>query len=549
MDLQASIRRRFLHRQRIEGGDGGTCGELIVCAKEIVYWVNNWVWTFDPRLPGSKTIPFDTWPVQEQFLKWLSELKTKQEGGLVEKSRDAGVTYLCAAFAVHQWLFVPQSSIGFGSRKLELVDRLGDPDCIFEKIRAILYALPKWMLPAGFDRAKHDNFAKILNPENGASITGEGGDNIGRGGRKGVYFVDEAAYLEHPKSVDKALSGNTNCRIDVSTPNGPGNPFATKRFSGTVPIFTFHYRDDPRKTPEWIAAKKRTIDAVTWAQEFEIDYTASIEGICIPAAWVRAAVNLLPRSDARGPIMAGLDIAEFGKDLNVFFPRQGPHVLEPDEWGDVNTTETAWRARDIAEKRKVSEVCYDAGGLGAGVRGTWDTSEKVLPFNVTPVNFGGSPTDDRWPDGQTSAEKFLNLRAEMWWNLRCRFEKSFEFKEKGVQHPLDEMISIPNHPGLIAELSTALIERTDKGKIKLESKKDMRARGVKSPNYADALALAYQAKDTTWSFGSSAERDSLVSSMPREVSSTYRGGGGSNYEPDAEEDGNLGGFNFGTHEG
>ncbi len=56
------------------------------------------------------------------------------------------------------------------------------------------------------------------------------------------------------------------------------------------------------------------------------------------------------------------------------------------------------------------------------------------------------------------------------------------------------MISLPDCPELIAELSLPLAERTETGKIKLESKDRMRARGVKSPDYADALALAFHAE-------------------------------------------------------
>jgi hypothetical protein len=103
-------------------------------------------------------------------------------------------------------------------------------------------------------------------------------------------------------------------------------------------------------------------------------------------------------------------------------------------------------------------------GVGAGVKGSWQTCEEPLPFQVTAINFGSSPTENRWPDGQTSREKFKNLRAELWWQLRCRFERAYEFKDLGVQHTPDDMISIPDHPQLIAELSTVLVEHTETGK-------------------------------------------------------------------------------------
>ena len=246
-----------------------------------------------------------------------------------------------------------------------------------------------------------------------------------------------------------------------------------------------------------MAKKKASLDPVTWAQEYEIDYAASIEGICIPAAWVRAAVNLLPASEhAHGPIAVGFDVAGEGEekaDKSIMIARQGPIVFEPRDLGHANSTDMAWRARDEAVALGASEVIYDVGGLGVGIKGPWVTiaRETPLPFLDTPVNFGGDATDNVWPDGRTAKEIFLNRRAEMWWTLRCRFERAYEFKEQGKKHPPDELISIPACPQLIAELSLPLKQHTDKGKIKLESKKDMKKRGVKSPDFADALALAF----------------------------------------------------------
>lgn len=471
--------------------------ELAHCAADPVYWVNTYCWTYDPRLlPADPNIPFRLFPRQEEFLRWLEEREQGQEDGMAEKSRDMGLTYLCCAYALHGWLFRPGFSAGFGSRKLELVDRIGDPDCIFEKLRIMIRRLPAWMMPAGFRADDHDNHCRLMNPATGATVTGEGGDNIGRGGRKTIYFVDEAAFLEHPQTVEAALSQTTRCRIWVSTPNGPGNPFATKRFSGKIPVFTFHWKDDPRKGEAWYAAEvARLQDPVTVAQEIDIDYTASVEGICIPAKWVRAAVGLeLPES---GSVVAGFDVAEFGPDRNVVIGRQGPRVGRPVEWGQANTTESAYRARDEAVKLDATCLLYDCVGVGAGVRGAYESAETPLPFQVKAVNSGESPTLTRWPDGKTAKERFLNLRAELWWTMRIRFEKAYEHslwrggQEGGKEHPAEEMISLPNHPGLIADLSLPRYFRTETGKTKLEAKADMRKRGVKSPNFADALALTF----------------------------------------------------------
>lgn len=463
------------------------------CAADVVSWVDTWCRTYDPREEG-KSIPFKLWPKQAEFLRWLRERELAREDGLCEKSRDAGISFLCAAYALHGWLFRPGWKCGFGSRKLELVDSLGDRDSIFEKIRFMMRGLPEWQLPRGFRFGVHDCHTRIVNPETGSTITGEGGDQIGRGGRNSMYFVDEAAHIPRPHLIDQAMVANTNVRIDVSTPNGSGNPFYRKRFSGLVNVFTFRWTDDPRKNEQWkretIAKKGSTVFAI----EYGLDYSASLEGICIPGDWVQAAVDLvLPGwtddPEGKGQRWAGLDIGEEGNDLSVFIPRRGPVVAMPESWQGLLTTQTAWKARDLAAAWKADALYFDADGVGTGVKGTLRSAETPLPFRVEPIHAGGSPTDNRWPDGKTSGEKFLNLKAELWWRLRCRFERTFEHVSKVAEHPTDELISLPDHQGLIGELSQVQREFTDRGKIKIESKDALQRRGIKSPDFADALVL------------------------------------------------------------
>jgi len=519
----------YLHR--IGNDRKKQAAEYALCLRDVVHWATHWAWTYDPREPIS-LIPFEPWAKQADFLNWLGEREKLQEDGLAEKSRDTGVTWLCCAFAVHRWLFRDGYQCGFGSRKLEYVDKRGDPKCIFEKIRFLIDNLPKWMLPQGFRREEHSAYAKLSNPANGASITGEGGDNIGRGGRSTVYFVDEAAFLEHPAIVDRALSQTTRCRIDVSTPNGPGTPFATKRFSGKCSVFIFDWRDDPRKNEfivrddvgkvmlrghgerptdlpvgytaiyPWYEEQKRRFDPVTVAQEIDRDHSASVEGICIPGAWVRAAVNLkLPdvQNDQKEWIhyvpqdagVCALDISEEGKDKNVLTHRRGPIVSMPIAWSQCNTTETAHRAAELVEKMGATALNYDCVGVGAGVRGALMTFEKKLKFMPNAINTGEKPSLTSWKDGKTSQERFVNQRAELWGFLRARFEKAYEFAELGIAHPPEEMITIPNCPELIADLSLPLWFRTETGKMKLESKEKMRLRGIKSPDYGDSLAMLF----------------------------------------------------------
>ena len=462
--------------------------ELEKCNHDPLYWIANWVWTYDPRRVPA-TIPFDLFPKQAEYLDWLRDRVDQKESGIVEKSRDAGLTWLCGAFAIHRWLFVPGSKIAFGSRKQDLVDRLGDPDSIFEKFRALLRSLPHWMLPKSYSTG----YLKFLNNENGNSITGEAGDQMGRGGRSSIYFLDEFAFVERPQRVDAAVSENTDVVIYVSTPNGPGNSFAKKRFSGRYPVFRIHWTDDPRKTPEWYAKRKATLDPVILAQEIDIDYNASIEGVCIPSAWVQSAINMpLTRVLGLHSRVAGLDVADEGVNKNVLIIRFGPAVYLIEDWSMGNTTQTAYKARDICHRDRVSLLNYDCIGVGAGVGGTM-ASVDYLNFKIQGINGGDSCDDKEWAefDNRTSKQVFRNLRAQLWWSLRRRFEKTYERANGIADYPDDECISIPNHVELIAQLSQPLYRFNDSGLIVLESKIEMKRRGVESPDYADALAYAF----------------------------------------------------------
>lgn len=481
---------------------------------DVVAWVNDWVWTTDPRKSPSR-MPFDLFPKQEEFLLWLNDRYELKDDAIAEKSRDVGFTWLCAAWMIHRWLFYPDFKGTFGSRKSDLVDRLGDPDSIFEKMRLLLRSLPWWMLPSRW----RDNELRLFNLDNGSIITGEGGDQMGRGGRSSIYITDEAAFIPRAEKVDAAVSANSDCKIKVSTPNGPGNTFYRQRFSGNFSVFTFDWKDDPRKNHwelkdesgsviatgqgrdapigavyPWYEKQKRDLDSVVLAQEVDLNYMAAVEGICIPHEWVLAAVELCDRLELprRGQRTAGLDVADGGKDSTVLITRIGPIVEDIIDRREGNTALTTYWADDHCNSLKVDLLNYDAIGPGANVGGLLSLKEG-LRYRLFGVIGGASCTDMVWSQfgDKASEDIFINLRAELWWLLRRRFEKTFEFVNGDAVYPLDELISIPNHATLIAQLSQPLKRYNDTGKIAIESKAEMAKRGVGSPDFADALVYAF----------------------------------------------------------
>jgi hypothetical protein len=411
-------------------------------------------------------------------------------------------------------------AIGFGSRKEEYVDKLGSPKSLFYKARAYLKALPPELL-GGWDENKHAPFMRIIFPGTDAIITGEAGDNIGRGDRTSLFFVDEAAYLERPQLTEAALSQTTNCRQDISSANGMDNPFAQKRHGGKIEVFTFHWRHDPRKDDEWYAKQCDELDAVTIAQEIDINYSASATGILIPGEWVQAAFNAHERLgfDPTGRNYGAMDVADGGVDANAYSARCGVLLQHVEEWhgskadGD-DIFASVERSFFLADQFGIMEWWYDADGLGAGVRGdariingqrkeAGQREHRVEPFRgsgevyrkeatipTASTVIGGRDRLDR-----KNGDFFANYKAQSWWDLRVRFQRTFRAVRAGAlgAYRPDQLISIsPNLPPgtlakLISELSQPTYTPNTVGKIVI----DKAPEGTKSPNHADSVMINF----------------------------------------------------------
>jgi len=458
-------------------------------------FISGWMVTYDPRQPRPY-MPFALFPKQIQYVNWLTELVTERDSGLVEKARDGGYTWCSCAWAVHRWLFYPGQAIGFGSRKEDLVDRLGVSDSILEKIRIIIRNLPVEFRPAGYSERQHAGFLRILHPANGSTIVGEAGSNIGRGGRTTIYFKDEAAHYERPEMIEAALSENTDCQVDISSVNGEGNIFHRRRFGGAVRVFVHDWRDDPRKTQEWYDKKRDKAVAEglehIFAQEIDRDYAASVEGVFIPAKWVQAAINIDIKPS--GIRQMGLDPDDEGKDGKALVIRHGVVVESCRHWHKGDTTETAREARAEALDKRISLLVYDATGVGAGIKGELKSLDALSNEVLSHVGVHNASTDlpGRYEDTERlNSDLFANIRAKNMWSLRRRFERTYERANGIKNHPDELCIKMCNDPDLISEISRPKRINTGAGKIGVESKQVMRARGVPSPNRLDALCLSF----------------------------------------------------------
>lgn len=473
-----------------------------------VDWINDWCWTYDPRNAPQELpvyLPMRLCERQEELIRWMRHLRATSNHGWVPKSRGTGASYLADANALHAWRFEPGYSASLVSMTEDDVDSKDDPDTLFQKLRIMLAHLPQWMRPEGFEvGGPYDNHRRLVNPENGNIISGKIGSNPGRGGRSSETYVDEAAHIDHLTEARRALYEKSSCVIEMSTFNGVGEPFHNAVRQGGGQVFWIKWHHIPWYTQEWYEKKKkqyeRSGDMAGFAQEIEADPTSSVEGLVIPALWVESARQWRPPEDYEPTEQAryGLDIADGGKNLSVMIRRHGCVVDRLYERQQGGTTKTARWAREHMEREEVDLIIYDGDGIGAAVGDAWGSDDEPPTFERVAFHGGTAPSDFIWPNEKTSAERFVNLKAESWWMLRMAFMRTHERllweqgHEDGVEHDPDECISLQvDDPELIMQLSQPKYEQKARNKVAIESKKDLKARGIDSPDKADALVMAW----------------------------------------------------------
>ena len=301
-----------------------------MCRNDILYWVNCYVSTYNPRKTPS-TIPFITYEYEDKLLLDLVESIRNQKDLLIDKSRDMGVTWCVLLALTWFWQFHGEGQdFLVGSRKEQYIDVMGNMDTIIEKVRFIIRNQPKWLLPKGFDWKTHSNYMKIVNPDSKATITGEAtNNNFSRGGRRRAIFFDEFAFWECDQMAWRASADSTNCRIVVSTPCGFNNQFAKLRHGGSIEVRSLHWTLHPEKDKAWYdnECKRRNNDAVEIAQELDINYEGSEEGVLFEFAELKKAVHNQP-NPSKDRIVVVCDPAGEGEDEAVFYVSNNGAVIE-----------------------------------------------------------------------------------------------------------------------------------------------------------------------------------------------------------------------------
>lgn len=296
-----------------------------------------------------------------------------------------------------------------------------------------------------------------------------------------LVILDEACGIPGPLwDAVEAITTNDDARIlAIGNPDDPNTTFGKICAPGSgwnvMQISSF---DTPNLSGERVPDKLRPLlpssewveDArKRWGEDSPVyrskvlgDFPETSENTLIPHQWIVDAQNrdLRPTSDTQ----LGLDVARFGTDTSVVSVKQGGHVRILESWGKTGTMETTGKVIAHARELQARTIQVDGVGVGAGV------ADRLaeLGHPVMDMQAGG---------GADEPDRFKNARAEWYWRLRTLLENG-------------ELDLDPHDDETAAQLAGLRFEYTSRGQIKIESKDDMKARGMPSPDRADAVMLA-----------------------------------------------------------
>lgn len=359
------------------------------------------------------------------------------------------------------------------------------------------------------DNAKELNFSQL---DSGYAIGTAGNKAVGRSQTIQLFHGSEVAFWsfaeEHSKGILQAISNEVGTEIILeSTANGIGNYFHERWLNGMSPdseyqsIFLPWYwndeyshdsanmnlSDEEDHLVHLYGKNGLTKENLSWRRlkinEFSKDFDAgrerfnveypfnSIEAFKNPIHNVFISskyVEFARKADIEhgSKLIIGVDVAISDRDRTAIIRRKGRCAYNLERLSHLNTMEIAGRVKRIITEEHPERVYIDCIGIGAGVV---DRLNEMGYDCVEGINVARSANDK---------ERFKNLRAELWSDMRDWFYQ-------------DMPVQIPDEDTLHGELCSLGFKENSSGQIQIESKDDLRARGLPSPDGADALSLTF----------------------------------------------------------
>lgn len=307
-----------------------------------------------------------------------------------------------------------------------------------------------------------------------------------------MVVADEASGIPDPvfSKFDSTITKPVNFVIMAFNPNRTTGFAYDSQFNDAADIWIkLHWSalDSKQVTPQAIENIKAKYG------ENSNEYRISVLGLpplveqdsLIPYDWLMAAVERYPEStpNPKDPRVLGIDVAREGVDKTSAIIKHGRKIIAVKRYNEVDSIEAADRIALLHQESNIDATAIDSIGLGGPV---YDyLKRKIQPIKPVDVHRKAS-----------NPERFCLLRDELWWMLRELFREG--------------LIDIPYDRDLISELSNIKYTSDERGRIKVESKKQIKGRGLASPDSADAIVVTLALKNILTKAQDSDYKESVV---------------------------------------
>lgn len=448
------------------------------------------------RLYAREVLGFEPEPWQDELFDQYDKrtrLISVKSGHGVGKS-----TALAVLMTHHQLCFFPQKTVVTAPTSTQLWDAL------WAEYKSMLTKLPPHLL-ARLDPKQEKVVLKAAPDESFVSARtsrAEQPDAL-----QGVHspwvllIADEASGI--PNAVFEAASGSMSGHNAITILTG--NPvraqgFFFDTFTKLADMWwtkTVSCIGSRLVSPEYVEDMRRRYGELSNAYRVRVlgEFPVRDDDTVIPFDLVEAALARDIAPILHAPTVWGVDPARFGSDRSTLAKRRGTQLLEPVRyWHQLDTMELAARVKleyDQTANRpheRPVEINVDVIGIGAGV------VDRLRQFDLPArgINVSESPST-------ASGEKYRNLKAELWFRGRDFFAARDCTLPRHYKNPKDG-------EDLVLELTTPRYKFTPSGKIIVESKDELRKRGMPSPDLAEAFLLTLASDAITLQQGSSANR-------------------------------------------
>ncbi|MCK5020366.1 MAG: terminase family protein [Candidatus Peribacteraceae bacterium] len=297
----------------------------------------------------------------------------------------------------------------------------------------------------------------------------------GRHSDKQIYLLDEASAI--PDAIYSTVLGSLGTAVDgdhvvgTSNPNPGANTFYVDLFQKKPDrwkLMTFTAFECPRISQEFIDEQKDLYgeDGDEYRVSVLGEFPRADGSTFIPGALVEEAIERFIKAAGYRhlPIVMGVDVARsLSGDKSVLCIRQGPKILDLISFKTADTMEVVARMIDAIPQHDVSRIYIDATGVGGGVA---DRARELIQQPVIDVIVAHKSSDPL---------QYANLRVQLWGEMRSWLMDA----------------DIPDHYDLHKELREMTWGYTAKMQMQLTAKKQLKNKGITSPDHADALALTF----------------------------------------------------------